>query len=280
MAGAVSSTVSATRKVSARVAMVGVEAAAAATLRDSFRQFGIEALELKYEDVERFAREKFEGCVVALDDRAEAVLHAARNSRSNRRMVIYGICANASDAMRFSRFGVNALFRNPVERLDTLKVVRSTQLLVLHELRCYVRIPFASRVAYTIEGKAMTGTSQELSGGGMSVRADAMPQNGSPNIRTSPESGTVMPIIMRMVEVLPAPFGPSKPKMPLGSIENDSRSTAVKLPYCLLTFLSSTVCMKVPGGRSGSSAKEALYPISRYSSIHCLTWTRPGSSAL
>jgi hypothetical protein len=179
MAGAVSSTVAATRKVSARVAMVGVEGAAATTLRDSFRQFGIEAIELKYEHVERFAREKFEGCVVPLDDRAEAILHAARNSRSNRRMVIYGITGNATDAMRFSRFGVNALFKHPVERLDALKVVRSTQLLVLHELRCYVRIPFASRVAYTIEGKSMTATSQELSGGGMSVRADSIPQNGS-----------------------------------------------------------------------------------------------------
>ena len=179
MAGVVSSPVSAARKVSARVALVGVEGPAATTLRDSFRQFGIETIEITYKDVERFAREKFEGCVVALDDRAEAVLHAARNSRSNRRLVIYGICANATDAMRFSRFGVNALLKQPVERPDALKVVRSTQLLVLHELRCYVRIPFASRVAYTIEGKSMIGTSQELSGGGMSIKTENIPQNGS-----------------------------------------------------------------------------------------------------
>lgn len=178
--GVVSSPATATRKVSARVALVGVEGPAATTLRDSFRQFGIDTVEVPLKDVDvRFAREKFEGCVVALDDRAEAVLHAARNSRSNRRLVIYGICANATDAMRFSRFGVNALFKQPVERPDALKVVRSTQLLVLHELRCYVRIPFASRVSYTVEGKSMVGTSQELSGGGMSVKADSIPANGA-----------------------------------------------------------------------------------------------------
>ena len=179
MAGVVSSTVAATKKVSARVALVGIEGAAANTLRDSFRQFGIDVVAVTHKDLDRFAREKFEGCVVALDDRAESVLHAARNSRSNRRLVIYGICANATDAMRFSRFGVNALFKQPVERLDAIKVVRSTQLLVLHELRCYVRIPFASRVSYTVEGKSMVGTSQELSGGGMSVKADNIPPNGS-----------------------------------------------------------------------------------------------------
>ncbi len=179
MAGAVSSTATVTRKVSARVALVGITGTPAALLRDSFRQFGIDTIDVAHDQIARFAREKFEGCVVVLDDSAEAVLHAARNSRSNRRMVIYGISSSATDAMRFSRFGVNALFKQPVERMDAIKVVRSTQLLVLHELRCYVRIPFAARVAYTIEGKSMTGTSQELSGGGMSVKAESIPQNGA-----------------------------------------------------------------------------------------------------
>jgi hypothetical protein len=179
MAGAVSSTVAVGKKVSARVALVGVTGAAATTLRESFRQFGIDTVEVPYEQVERFAREKFEGCVVVLDDRAETVLHAARNSRSNRRMVIYGICGSTQDAMRFSRFGVNALFKQPIERSDANKVVRSTQLLVLHELRLYVRIPFASRVTFTIDGKSLTGTSQELSGGGMSIRSDVIPANGA-----------------------------------------------------------------------------------------------------
>lgn len=178
MAGAVAST-AVGKKVSARVALVGITGPPATTLSDSFRQFGIEAIDLPYEQVGRFAREKFEGCVVQLDDRAEAVLHAARNSRSNRRMVIYGVCGSATEAMRFSRFGVNALFKHPVERMDAIKVVRSTQLLVLHELRLYVRIPFAARVAFTVESKSLVGTSQELSGGGMSIRSDAIPSNGS-----------------------------------------------------------------------------------------------------
>jgi len=34
---------------------------------------------------------------------------------------------------------------------------------------------------------------------------------GSPNTRTAPPSGSRMSMIMRMVVVLPAPFGPSRP---------------------------------------------------------------------
>ena len=37
--------------------------------------------------------------------------------------------------------------------------------------------------------------------------------SGWPKRRTEPESGTVMPIIMRMELVLPAPLGPSRPKI-------------------------------------------------------------------
>ena len=177
MAGVVTSSVAVARKVAARIAVIGVSGAPAATLREGFRQFGIETVEIPYDDVQRLGREKFEGCVVTLDELAEAVLHTARNSRSNRRMVIYGICSNGSEAMKFSRFGVNALFKQPVERADTMKVVRSTQLLVLHELRCYVRIPFATRVSFVIDNRSYEGTSQELSGGGMSMRADVVPQN-------------------------------------------------------------------------------------------------------
>src|SRR6185312_13433631 len=71
--------------------------------------------------------------------------------------------------------------------------------------------------------------------------------NGAPNIFTSPESGMVMPIIMRMVLVLPAPFGPSSPNMVPGAILNDRSSTAMNLSYALQTLFSSTVCIWVWG---------------------------------
>ncbi|MGC2032209.1 MAG: hypothetical protein WA642_19485 [Steroidobacteraceae bacterium] len=49
-----------------------------------------------------------------------------------------------------------------------------------------------------------------------------------------------MPIIMRMVLVLPAPLGPSKPKMCAGGIENEIPSTAANPPYDFRTSSSST----------------------------------------
>src|SRR5512140_3225090 len=55
-----------------------------------------------------------------------------------------------------------------------------------------------------------------------------------------------MPSIMRMVEVLPAPFGPSIPKMPPDGMFIDKSSTATNWSYILRTRLSSTVFMGNP----------------------------------
>ena len=53
---------------------------------------------------------------------------------------------------------------------------------------------------------------------------------GAPRTRISPESGAVMFMIMRMVVVLPAPLGPSRPNtIPFGTL-NESASTALKRP--------------------------------------------------
>src|SRR5438105_575728 len=73
------------------------------------------------------------------------------------------------------------------------------------------------------------------------MRFSTLRVKGLPNIFTSPESGIVMPIIMRMVLVLPAPFGPSSPNMVPGSMLNDRSSTATNLSYALRTLFSSTV---------------------------------------
>src|SRR3954462_6975062 len=52
-----------------------------------------------------------------------------------------------------------------------------------------------------------------------------------------------MPTIMRIVLVLPAPFGPSRPNIVPGAIWNDRSSTATNEPYALRTLFSSTVCI-------------------------------------
>ncbi len=162
-----------TRKASARAALVDVPEPARAILAECFRQFRIEAVPMTHNAEERLRREKFEACVVQLGPGAEPVMEAARSSPSNSRIVIYGIGGSAQDAMRYSKFGINAMFNEPVERATALKLVRATQMLVVHEFRRYVRVPVITEVAVTAaDNRRFTATSKEISSGGMSLKSN------------------------------------------------------------------------------------------------------------
>jgi hypothetical protein len=161
-----------TRKALARVALVDVKDGARTVLSECFRQFGIETVVMADQAADRLKREKFEACVVRLSPETEAVLEAARTSPSNNRMVIYGVGGTVQDAMKYSRYGINAVFNEPIERLSALKLVRATQMLVLHEFRRYVRIPVITEVSLSLsDGQRFTASSQEISSGGMSLRS-------------------------------------------------------------------------------------------------------------
>jgi hypothetical protein len=98
-------------------------------------------------------------------------MEAIRTSSSNSRMVIYGLGGSAQEAMRYSKYGINAIFQEPVERSAALKLVRATHLLVLHEFRRYVRIPVMTEVAVHVgDSRKITATSIEVSSGGMSIK--------------------------------------------------------------------------------------------------------------
>lgn len=160
------------RKAAARAALVDVREPARAILADCFRQFGIETVALNAAATDRLLKEKFEACVVRLDPSAQAVMEAARSSPSNTRMIIYGLGGTAQDAMQFSKYGINAVFNEPVERPTALKLVRATQMLVLHEFRRYVRVPVITEVSIVSgDGRRFTATSKEVSSGGMSLKS-------------------------------------------------------------------------------------------------------------
>ncbi len=167
-----------TRKTAARVALIDIEEPTASLLADCFRQFGIEAVLMKGSVPGHLQKEKFEACVLRLGPEAQAVMEAARCSASNSRIVIYGLGGSAQEAMRFSKYGVNAVFQEPLDRPAALKLVRATQMLVLHEFRRYVRIPIITEIAMvSTDGRRFTATSQEISTGGMSVKS---PEDVSP----------------------------------------------------------------------------------------------------
>jgi hypothetical protein len=168
-----------TKKAAARVALVDIREAARPMLAECFKQFGIEALPVNGDIAERMRTEKFEACVLQLDPKAEAAMESVRSSRSNSRMVIYGLGGSAQEALRFSKFGVNAVFQEPLERHAVLKLVRATQMLVLHEFRRYVRIPIVTEISIvSTDGRRFTATSQEISAGGMSLKSPEEVQPG------------------------------------------------------------------------------------------------------
>src|ERR1700757_5416759 len=159
-----------TKKAAARIAFVDLKDATKTILTDCFRQFGIEAVQMSANSAERLQKEKFEACVIRLGPGAQAVMEAIRTSRSNSRLVLYGLGGSAQEAMRYSKYGINAIFQEPVERSAALKLVRATNMLVLHEFRRYVRIPVVTEVQ--VKGpKKFTATTLELSSGGMSIRS-------------------------------------------------------------------------------------------------------------
>ncbi len=161
-----------TRKAAARVALVDLKESSRALLTECFRQFGIETVLVSSSPAERLRQEKFEACVIRLGPEAEAVMEAARTSPSNSRIVLYGLGGNAQQAMHYSKYGINAMFQEPLERPATVKLVRATHMLVLHEFRRYARVPIMTEVnVVSPDGHRLVASSLEVSSGGMSLKS-------------------------------------------------------------------------------------------------------------
>ena len=167
------------RKTAARVALFDLTEESAHLITDCFRQYGIETVSIARENADRLQHEKFEACVLPLEETAGSIIELARGSASNSRIVIFGLGGTAQDAMRYSKLCINAIFHEPLERSAAMKLVRSTRMLVLHEFRRYVRIPVMTEVGIvTNDGDRMTATSQEISSGGMSLKGHRVPEQG------------------------------------------------------------------------------------------------------
>ncbi|MGC1370841.1 MAG: PilZ domain-containing protein [Candidatus Sulfotelmatobacter sp.] len=160
------------KKTAARAALVDVKESSRFLLNECFRQFGIETVVASGTSAERLKQEKFEACVVNLAPASEKVMEAARTSPSNSRLVLYGLGGSAQDAMRYSKYGINAMFHEPLERPAAMKLVRATHMLVLHEFRRYARIPIMTEVTVVShDGHRLSASSIEVSSGGMSLKS-------------------------------------------------------------------------------------------------------------
>ncbi len=170
----------ANRKTAARAALVDLNDSSRALLSDCFRQFGIESTIMSSLAAERLGKEKFEACVLGLHSDAAPLMESLRTSRSNSRCIIYGVGGSAQEAMRYSKYGINAMFQEPLERPAALKLVRATHMLVLHEFRRYVRIPVMTEVMVVGDGRRFVANSIEMSSGGMSLKSHEDLSIGTP----------------------------------------------------------------------------------------------------
>jgi hypothetical protein len=169
---------SSSKKFSARAALVDLHESSRSMLSECFRQFGIEVVAMTGENARRLSKEKFEACVIRVGSQAEPVLESARGSRSNSRMIIYGLGGSAREALQLSRYGLNAVFQEPLERPAALKLVKATQMLVMHEFRRYVRIPIITEVSIVSGQNHFSASSVELSSGGMSLKSEQTVNHG------------------------------------------------------------------------------------------------------
>jgi hypothetical protein len=160
------------KKANARVALVDLKESSRFLLTECFRQFGIETVLVATNPVERLRQEKFEACAITLCPGAEKVMEAVRTSPSNSRLVLYALGGTAQDTIRYSKYGINAMFQEPLERPAAMKLVRATHMLVLHEFRRYARIPIMTDVTVVWnDGRRLSASSIDFSSGGMSLKS-------------------------------------------------------------------------------------------------------------
>jgi hypothetical protein len=136
-------------------------------LSDCFSQFSIDVVAAH--DTTILHKEKLEGCVVSLTSpMVENIVAEARNSAWQKRMVVYAV-GPAADITGLTKYGINVHLDSPVTRQAAVKAIHSTRLLLLNELRRYVRLPLAAPVAVEYGSRRFAATSAEISGGGMSL---------------------------------------------------------------------------------------------------------------
>jgi len=161
------------QKPGARAILFAISSPTAEVVRDCFRQFGVDTVLEDDPAGARLMREKFEACVVALDDpMAVRLIQTARKSPSNHRILIYGLASSGKQALSYAKYGVNAIIDVPINRTAAMKVVRASHLLVLNELRRYARVPIVTTARIETEQRQFDAMTVEISAGGLSFRTD------------------------------------------------------------------------------------------------------------
>lgn len=162
------------------VALIRLDPVSTTVLHDCFAQFGIATTALTHDIEAHLGREKYEACAIVLDDGAEPILARLRASPSNRRVLVYGIASNPREGARFGSFGINIVLKTPIDRQNVLRIIRSTHMLVMHELRQYVRIPIVVNVQMDANRQHVAVLTRDISAGGMAIHSETPLERGLP----------------------------------------------------------------------------------------------------
>ncbi len=140
--------------------------------------------------------EKFDAVIVDCDDLPGglAVLQGLRATPSNRNSVTFAVL-NGKHTTTQEAFGmgVNFVLQKPVSILNAARCFHAALSFMERERRRYYRQPAKMLVKVVLEDKEISGTSTNISEGGMALMLhQALPKNASPRVKfTLPDSDLV-----------------------------------------------------------------------------------------
>lgn len=157
-------------RYTATVAVINVAGGLVELLQQCFRQYRIDA-QAASPSLEQVRTVAFDACAIRLDSAAIPYLKALRGSELNRRCLVYGF-GSTEEALHLSEYGVNCLFEGEVSADAIAREVENTYLLLVRQLRRYVRLPLITEVKVAMPSRGtLSGLTREVSAGGLSVYA-------------------------------------------------------------------------------------------------------------
>lgn len=153
----------------ALIASIGVPASSMQLLQKHLTRFNISAdtQALKTIDEVDAATQRWDAVAIQVNAKSVEWMKAIRQSSRNRHALIYAFGDEKSVAA-LVHMGINSLIEEPTDAILS-REVESTHLLLLRQLRRFVRIPLVTVVTVFVNSDTYIAVSRNLSAGGMNL---------------------------------------------------------------------------------------------------------------
>lgn len=165
----VDSEIRTTLKHTASIASIGIAPASMALLQKHLAKFNVSVHEHYLQAMAEIENgdQRWDAFAIKIDGAALDWMKIIRQSARNRHALVYAFGDEAGVA-RIGDFGVNSLIEDSTDSVIS-REVESTYLLLLRQLRRFVRIPLVVVVTLTANARSYTAVSRNLSAGGMNL---------------------------------------------------------------------------------------------------------------